>query len=125
MPFETTWERHGAYKKFHGHVPAEELVRSVTDIHGDARFDDLRYVINDFLDVASFTVTEDTVRYIAAIDSAAARSNPNIQVALVASDVQMQALADHYIVSPWTVFHTQLFGSVEEARAWVRESAGH
>ncbi|HEX8964570.1 MAG TPA: hypothetical protein VF801_16340 [Rhodocyclaceae bacterium] len=119
MAYEVTWETSGAYKKFAGHVSDEELRRSVSRIHGDRRFDDLRYVINDFLAVESYDVSEENVMYIAAIDGAAARSNPNIRIALVLSQAHGTELALRYASAPWTVYPTRIFHSTEEARAWA------
>jgi hypothetical protein len=113
------WEEDGAYRKFAGHVSDDELVGSVAGMHGDRRFDDLRYVINDFLGVESFDVTEENVLYIAAIDGAAARSNPHIRIALVTVEPEMTALAMRYIGSPWTVYPTQIFHSLDAARTWI------
>jgi hypothetical protein len=119
MAFEIVWEPRGAYKKFYGHVNDAELMQSVMDPHGDARFDDIRYVINDCLSVASFAIAEDTVLHISAIDHAAARSNPNIKIAIVATDPKVLALAKLYISSPWAAYPTQTFATLAEARAWV------
>ncbi len=123
MAYEVIWEPSGAYKKFAGHVNDEELRLSVSRLHGDRRFDDLRYVINDFLAVESYDVTEENVMYIAAIDGAAARSNPNIRVALVVTEAQGTQLALRYAGSPWTVYQTRIFHSAEEARAWAAADA--
>jgi hypothetical protein len=119
MPCEVTWELRGAYKKFVGHITDHDLVHSVTSVHENPRFDELRYVINDFLDIEGFDVAEDTVKYIAAIDKAAAHTNPHIKIAIVLTDVQAAMLAQHYTNSPWTVYPTRIFPSVEQARTWV------
>jgi hypothetical protein len=119
VAFEIVWEARGACKRFFGHVSDDDLMESVADIEGDPRFDDLRYVINDFLGVASFAITEENVLAISAIDAAAAISNPNIKIAVVATDLQVQALAKVYATSPWNAYPTAVFSNIEEARAWL------
>jgi hypothetical protein len=119
LAYQVFWEEAGAYKRFAGHVSDDELARSVSGMHGDRRFDDLRYVINDFLGVESFDITEENVSYIAAIDGAAARSNPHIRVALVVAHPGAADLAMRYVTSPWTVYPTRIFHSVDAARAWI------
>jgi hypothetical protein len=119
VAYQIHWEEQGAYKEFSGHLTGAELLRSVSLIHGDRRFDDLRYVINDFLAVDTVEVTEDDVCYIAAIDGAAARSNPNIRIALVVTEAQGTALPMCYAASPWTLFPTRIFHSLDEARSWA------
>lgn len=119
MGFEIVWEARGACKRFFGHVSDDELMDAVADIEGDARFDELRYVINDFLQVDSFGVTEETVLAISAIDAAAALSNPHIKIAVVATDSQIQTLAELYAASPWNAYPTEIFSTIEAARAWL------
>ena len=94
-------------------------MESVADIEGDPRFDDLRYVINDFLEVVSFSVTEENVLAISAIDAAAAITNPNIKIAVVAIDQQVRALAELYAASPWNAYPTKVFADIAAARAWL------
>lgn len=120
MAFTISWEPpHGAYRKFTGHLGDEELIRSVSTAYGDARFDDLRYVIDDFLDVESYSIREDTVLYIAAMDGAAARSNPDIKVAIVVSEAHEKTLAALYAASPSNPYPTRIFTSMQEARSWA------
>lgn len=119
MAVEILWETRGAYKRFHGHVTDRELIDSVLTIEGDPRFDTMRYTINDFLDVTSFSVLDQTVRIVSAIDGAAALTNPDIRIAVVATDIQIKALAELYANSPLTAYPTQIFADIVGARAWL------
>lgn len=119
MAFEIVWETRGAYKRFYGHVSDEELMQCLTMIESDPRFDSLRYVINDFLGVDSFAISEDCVLMISAIDNAASTSNPNIRIAVVATDLQIHALARLYALSPLNAYPTEVFLNTGEARAWL------
>lgn len=120
MAYEVIWEPPcGAYRKYSGHVADDELVQSISGLYGDPRFDDLRYIINDFLAVDHISVTEDAVTYIAAISGAAARSNPYIKVAILIGETQNDSLAKTYATSRWTVFPTRVFRNAEDARAWI------
>lgn len=122
MAFEIAWEPRGVCKRFFGYVTDEELLQGLIKVESDHRFDTLRFVINDFLGVEGFAVTEDSVSLLAAIDKAAALSNPNIVIAVVATDAQVQALARLYAGSPMNVYPTEIFPGVAEARSWI--SAG-
>ncbi len=119
MAYEIVWESRGAYKRYFGHVTDEELMQSLIKIESDPRFDDIRYVINDFLEVEGFAVSEDSVRVLSALDNAAASSNPNIRIAIVATDLQIQALAELYAGSPLNVYPTDIFLNSGAARAWL------
>lgn len=120
MAFEIVWEsRRGAYKRFSGHVTEEQMIHSLTQIESDPRFDELRYVINDFLGVDSFAISEECVLMMAAIDNAASTSNPNIRIAVIATDLQIQALAKLYALSPLNAYPTEVFLDPGDARAWI------
>lgn len=62
MPFDLVWETRGVFRKYFGDFTAEEFLRSFRIVHGDERFDGLRYVINDFLAVEKIAVSETSVR---------------------------------------------------------------
>ena len=67
-------------------------------------------------------VTEKHMRKIAFLDMAAARSNPHIQIAVVADNESGRLLNEHYKKysgeqSPWS---TKLFENVEDARGLGR-----
>jgi hypothetical protein len=82
MGYEISWEPpNGVIKRHFGEVIGSEVLAAITKIEGDERFDTLRYVINDFLDCTGLTVSPVEIVEIAAIDNAAAATNPNIRVA--------------------------------------------
>ncbi len=120
MPYDITWEPGGVVWTFHGNVTASEALRSNEDIYGDSRFDSLSYQIANFLGAQKIDFGESTIAQVAALDRAAAHSNPRIKVALVTNLEYMTLLADLYKVnsekSPWSV---AIFGKLEDAREWI------
>jgi hypothetical protein len=121
MAFVIHWEQHGVYRKYHDHVGGDELLASIQRIEADGRFDQIRYVINDFLGVAGHDVSAEKLRLIAAIDKAAALSNPNIRVAIVAASGPILALAQRYTAAV-PPYPTEIFPSLAAARAWIADS---
>lgn len=119
MAYEIMWETGGVSKRFHGHVSDDELIQSLVQVESDPRFDSIRYVINDFLDVEGFTVSEDGVLMASAIDRGAAQSNPHIRIAVVTTDSQIHELARLYAASPVNAYPTEVFLNDGEARCWV------
>ena len=120
MPYSTTWEPGGVIWTFWGVVSGDEILRSNQEIYGDTRFDDLTYQIVDLTRVERFEVTRDDMALIAASDKAAARSNPNIRVAVAACDDVPRQLSLFYesaiAGSPW---QQRVFDTVTEARSWA------
>lgn len=119
MAYEIIWEARGVIKHFFGHVTDSEMMSADTDTEGDARFDDYRYLINDFLDCSGFSVSMDTVDEIAAIDGAAAKINPKIRIAVVATAPEIIRAATHYANSPMNIYPTRIFSNLADARAWL------
>ena len=120
MPFENIWEERGVYRKYHENVSSQEICDAMEDVHGHKLFDSIRYVINDYLDVTEFDVTTYDIITLAALDRAAALSNPHIKIAIVATESTIHMLANLYgdliAASP---YKSEIFTNLDEARAWV------
>ena len=124
MGYEVVWEQPaGVIKRHFGLVTGRDLLGAVRETEGDSRFDTLRYVINDFRDCTGLAVSPAEVQEIAALDGAAARTNPRIRIAVVTDLPEVMATAKAYADDPLTPFVTRVFASMEEARRWVREGA--
>jgi hypothetical protein len=119
MSYKLIWENRGVVKYFFDQVSAQDLVNSVIETESDARFDDYRYVINDFLDIAGCSATAAEVEDISVMDKGAAATNPNIRVAIVATHPEILALAKHYANSEINAYPTRIFSNRDDARAWV------
>lgn len=116
MSYAVTWEAHGAYKYFSGHVSFAEYAHSQEEILGDARADEIRYVINDLRDVESYTVTQDEAEYSAAFNRASAVSNPRVRIAYVTSDTKIRLLIG--MAKILSSYEIKAFDSLGDARAW-------
>ncbi len=119
MSYELNWEPRGVVKRFFGLVTSKELLNSSEKTEADLRFDDLRYVINDFLACTEFTTDPGVLEELAAIDSAAAMINPGIKIAVVTTSDTLIAVALQYADSPLNTFPTRIFSTLDEARAWI------
>ncbi|CAG0950374.1 hypothetical protein RHDC4_00041 [Rhodocyclaceae bacterium] len=119
MPFEIQWEPRGAYKRFHGFVAMDDLIQAAQRVEGDPRFDDIRYVINDFLAIEGHGVTDIQVRMLAAMDSGAAFTNPNIRIAVVTDRDEVRALVGIYTAPPLNAYPTETFSTLAQARDWL------
>ncbi len=119
MSYEIYWEPHGVIKRFFGHVTSDELVQSVVEIEKDARFDTLRYCINDFLGISGISSSTRDVEEISVIDKGASLTNPRINIAVVAISPDVLALASEYANSSLNAYPTKLFSSLDDARSWL------
>lgn len=119
MPFEIVWEPLGVYKRYWGVVTVSEFIDSSAKLHGDRRFDSIRYVINDYLGVESHEVSEVAIAGITAISVEGQATNANIRIALVTSDSRIKELAWQFSSRTLASYPTQLFSTVTEARGWI------
>ncbi len=119
MSYEIIWEPHGVVKRFFGHVTSRELVQSVVEIEQDARFDVLRFCINDFLGITGISSSSRDVEEISVIDKGASLSNPRIKIAVVATSPEVIALTNEYANSSMNSYTTKLFSSLGEAESWL------
>ena len=119
MGYELIWEPRGVIKRFFGPVTGQELYEAGTDTEGDARFEDYRYVINDFLGCTEFSVSDNIIEEIAAVDGAAAILNPNIRIAVVAKSPEILAAVTQYSESSMHPYATGVFSALADARAWL------
>ncbi|MER2512779.1 MAG: hypothetical protein ABTQ25_10285 [Nitrosomonas ureae] len=116
MTYTMSWENRGVYKHFTGHVSYPEYSRSQEMVLADHRTDSIRYVINDFLEVQSYSVTSDQAEYLAAFNRGASISNPRLRIAYVTTDAKIKMLIK--LVSIISSFELITFSTLAAAREW-------
>ena len=119
MSYEIIWEPKGAIKRFFGDVTNIDLLESVEKIESDHRFDNLRYVINDFLACTTFSFDGSVVEDISVLDNGASVSNPDIKVAVVATAPDIVTATKQYAESPINAYETRIFSTLAESRLWL------
>jgi len=122
MSYEITWEAFGVVKRFYDHLTGDDLKQSAMKLYGDERFDNIKYVINDFLGVTEISATGVDVEEINAMDMAASYSNKGMKLAVVANKERIVALATQYKSSPDNIYPVGIFSTVADARNWLGAS---
>lgn len=119
MSYEIIWEPKGTVKRFFGRVSSHEMLLSVVEAGGDERFDDMRFVINDFRDIEALELVDEEIQEILALDYGAARSNPRIRIAVVTTHAEILDFTRQYASSPLNAYPIRAFPSMAEARSWL------
>jgi hypothetical protein len=119
MSVEIVWEPEGVWRKFHGTLTSEDLLRSVTLVHGDWRFDRLRYSLNDFLAVERLDLDRSAIEEAAAQAIGAMHSNHRLIMAMVATNPEVIEAVRLFMSSPLSSFPAAFFTTAEEARLWL------
>lgn len=120
MPYRLTWEPRGVYRQYYGDVTIRERRASFDAICGDARYDDLRYAITDYLSVDAYQVTSEATLEIAAMHVAPLVTNPRIVIAAVATRPDIVATIQDFISHGLTSAPYRIFGTLDEARHWIQ-----
>ncbi len=105
---------------FKGEVTVQGLIDTFASLYGDERFDDTRGQVRNYQNASGDFSLED-IQKIAAFDRAAAKTNPNMKIAVVTTDDEEHtAFASLYDAelydTPWEV---SIFTCPDEALAWV------
>jgi hypothetical protein len=120
MAYTIEWKKSGVQTSFYGNVTGAEILGHNRELHGDERFDSVRFIVGDFLDAQHVSITLEEVREIAALDNVAAQSNPRIKVAIVSIsetiDTGGAVYKEDNVDSPW---ETESFRTMEQALDWV------
>lgn len=120
MPFELDWEARGVYKRLSGFVSGDEFVRSVCAIQGDARFDAIHYIINDFSAVTGYALPEDVLTEVSALQYGAHATNPNYRIVYITADAGLAGLVEtHFGKSQDPAYETVVLPTLAEAREWL------
>jgi hypothetical protein len=121
MKYENQWETKGLLRTFSGKMTGEYILKMNLSLHGDPRFDDLRYIINDLSNISEFDISDMDIETIAAIDNAGALSNSNIKIAVVTTNQALTIWVKRYLTAMEdSTFQCQLFEDVSAARQWTK-----
>jgi hypothetical protein len=120
MAYQNKWTEDGLYRTFTKITSGKEVLDSNLSIQGDSRFDDIKYVINDFTRTVEFDVTEYDIKKIVVIDNVAAISKPALRIAIVATLQPLLDWIDLYCKNmQGSAFQCEMFENKDDAYGWV------
>ncbi|MEN6629557.1 MAG: hypothetical protein ABFC42_07925 [Sulfuricella sp.] len=125
MPVEITWEPHGVYRKFYGSFSHDEMQAAQNAVYGNIRFDELHYIINDYLESDPDTSIDDcAVERATAFAFGAMQTNPRLRFAFVATNPKILQLIEHIPSVPISEsVPFEVFSTLADARRWVESDA--
>ena len=125
MPYEISWEPSGVAFHFTGVVSDEDMIASNGQVYASPCFGAMEYQIVDFSMIEKFEVSSATIWTVAESDRKAARTLPDVKVAIITSAPFMRGMSNMYSLAhsgrggSWT---TQIFEREEDARSWALAS---
>lgn len=121
MAYEMTRVARGLIVTYRGEISDLEVAEFAQRCEADACFVDLRYVLHDFSACTGLTYSADRLNELSAIDAAAARSNSEIHIIIVASQPDVLAAVDIYRNAGFAGFDLSVFASLAEAKRFVAQ----
>lgn len=125
MPYALQWEPHGVYKRFSGVVTGSELVQSVVDVASHVKFRSLTYEVSDYLSAVETVFSQDALNEVRAVRIGSFQTNPNIKVAIITLDPQIQQRIYSTIAARLTLHQTRVFSATADADAWLGRVVAH
>ena len=120
MAYEILWEPEGIHKKYTGLVSGREMIESAQKIQSDRRFDEMRYVINDFSEISGHDLSVEAFLDLAASNYGAHASNPNCRIVFVTIDQGLTKMVEDTLMSPGlSSYQVVVKPTVSEARDWL------
>jgi hypothetical protein len=119
MAYEINWEQGGVHRRYWGITSDEEIMASVNEMGDNTRYNELRYVINDFSGCEDVTYTQEGTQLISALGVLAELANPELKIAIVANKPATDGLASTYMASSLNKLPTRTFNTLGEAREWL------
>lgn len=120
MAYTFNWENKGVCCTYSGVLTNEDLIEADRQIMGHPDFKTFRYGIADFSAVDDFQIQSSGVMTTSSSDRAAAPSNPDFRVAIVASATVMKGFARMWeLTGGADIWETKIFRDIASARAWL------
>lgn len=123
MAYPVEWSEHGVLVTMTGEIDIKALNEANGRLHGDPRFDTMRYQVWDLLGASLGAITRREIEQPSAIDFVASRMNTKVKVALVTVKAHDVALCEHYAsrsMALGTTWEIRIFPELSAAMAWVK-----
>ena len=121
MAYDIQWMDKGVIITYQGLLNTYAIAQLNNTLYSDNRFDDCRYIIDDYLKADISPLNELTSKKSAATDYGASKSNPNLKLAMVIKGSRQIELANIFICTINKLHCTwecKIFGTLTEAKAW-------
>jgi len=122
MTFNIKWNRNGVYLQFRGVVSSQDLIDANNYVISNAKFEQIKYQIFDFLQIDDFNITSYDMTIIGTMDKSQSEFKSEMKVAVLTQDRYVRDLTNEYnqlmAGSHWI---TQIFPDLESAKNWVEK----
>lgn len=122
MPFQSIWEPRGVITVWTGCATGDELLTYISTGQRNPLFDNVHYSLHDFTACTNTEFSFASIEELAAMDSAGARTNPHIKIAVVTDRSDVIAMVGNYIGTELSPYPVRIFPTLKAAREWLVSS---
>lgn len=120
MAHTISWNIEGIIRNFSDEISPDEILQSNFDIHNQPKFENVKYIINDFREVTSLNVDTAVTKIYASTDDIIARTKGKLLIAIIATHKEHLALAENYQKEMKNnLFKCEIFKNLEDAQKWI------
>ena len=121
MSHAVLWEKSGATLTLSGEATLRAREAALHAVCSDRRFDDIRFVIVDYLNVTEYEIHGGAIEEMAALQIGAFRTNPKVIIASVATQPAVIDAVEKMIVYQFISAPQAIFQDIDGARNWIAE----
>ena len=122
MTYQINWGNNNVRINYSGEININDLFKVGGLISSDLKYESLNFVISDFLNVKSLIISELDIKNISTRDVIPSILNPNIKLAVVSNNDNIQGMVMKYIdlmsINEWEI---KLFDTLEESQKWEKQ----
>ncbi len=119
MSYENIWVGHGVIVNYKGILSADEVFKANSEIAIHHDFGLLEYIIFNYLDAKSKNIKLSNLTETINMRFSAAKVNPNIRIAYVATDKKIISELNKMLDKNLTPYSVRIFPIMSDAEAWV------
>lgn len=120
MSHRYVWEGKGLHRYFSGEISGDEILESNFELHEHSKFEEIKYIINDFLEVTGYDIKMSHTKSYASSDSIISRTKGLLYIAIVVNQSGLHELAKNYQQQMKDqMFKCEIFDNVTDAQHWV------
>jgi len=120
MTYDLQWLDKGLYRRFSGAIDGEEIANSNLQLHGDPRFDELQFIIDDFSGIDAIDLADGDLSLIANINKVGEVHSRDVKIAVVLDHPKRMEWYNQYFqeMGPASC-DIQLFDDKPAAQQWL------
>lgn len=123
MPYEVRWTSQGAIEKFSGVLTWKDIYDADKILYGDYRFDAIKYLLVDFMQVEQTLLDAEHVSMVANLDFAATIYKRHLRMAIACALPPLLSQSQAYIGQSKTMgsaWDIRYFNDLPSAEAWAK-----